>query len=125
MIELRTKLFQELKTLHPRVYFQHATEDHAFPYVTYNFLPSFMVDAGMESMLMDVDVWDNNTNTTAIETLAQKVWEKFHHYKHVDEDIFLSIYRDSRMPEIEDDEPSIRRRKLTFQVRYMYKGGTK
>ena len=124
MIELRQKITQELEDIHTNVFFQKAKETVTFPYMVFNFLPSFMVDKGMESMMMDVDIWDKNTDTTTLELLAQQVWSKFKDYNHVDDTIYLAIYRDGRMPELEEDEPTIRRRKLTFQIRYMYKGGT-
>ena len=124
MIELRTKLTQAMKTIHPKVYFQRASEDNAFPYLTYTFLPSYMVDEGTEIIPMDVDVWDNQTDTTELETIAQSIWNIFNGYDYVDDTIYFRVLRENRFPELEDDEPSIRRRKLTFQIRYMYKGGT-
>lgn len=124
MIELRNAISNELKTVYPRVYYQYAAKDKPFPYLVYNFLPSNMRDAGMEVFVMDVDVWDNDTDTTLLETVSQQVWALFNSYQHLDDMIYFSIHRQSRFPELEDNEPSIRRRKMTFEVRYLYKGGT-
>lgn len=123
-MELRIAIATELEGIHPDVFYQHAGSSTQFPYIVYNFLPSRMVDEGMEVFLMDVDVWDNKTNTTDIETLAQQIWSKFNRFTHVDDTIYFSAYRDNRFPPIEDDDPSIRRRKMTFEIRYLYKGGT-
>lgn len=124
MIELRSAIVNELKKVNSRVFYQHAGSSTAFPYIVYNFLPSRMVDEGTEVFLMDVDVWDNKTDTTTIETIAQQIWSKFNRFTYLDEVIYFSAYRDNRFPPLEDDDPSIRRRKMTFEIRYLYKGGT-
>ena len=90
MIELRDVLKSELKSILPAVFFQHAGSKTPFPYIVYNFLPSRMVDEGTEVFLMDVDVWDNQTDTTAIETIAQQIWSKFNRFTYLDDVIYFS-----------------------------------
>ena len=121
MIELRSAIVNELKKVNSRVFYQHAGSSTQLPYIVYNFLPSRMVDEGTEVFLMDVDVWDNKTDTTAIETIAQQIWSKFNRFTYLDDVIYFSAYRDNRFPPLEDDDPSIRRRKMTFEIRYLYK----
>ena len=67
---------------------------------------------------MDVDLWDNKTDTTELETLASVLWKELNRYHYSDEHIQFSIYRENRMPELDETEIGIRRRKLIFQLRY-------
>lgn len=116
MIKLRTRLNILLKTIHPRVHFNVAPDTTAFPYIVYD-LPNSLTNEEQEVFVLDVDIWDNTTDTTAIETLAEQVWSTLHKYRYLDSDIQFSIYRMNRLT-LTDDDTRIRRRKLMFEVRY-------
>lgn len=127
MIKLRSKLTALLKPHLPnvvidsksksRVHYQTAPANTPMPYLIYNFLPSFTNDE-QEVIPLDIDIWDNNTDTTDIETLASTLWKEFRNFRYIDENMQITIHRESRMPELDEAEIGIRRRKLTFQVRY-------
>src|SRR5690625_3995412 len=117
MIKLRSLIVQELRKHHNRVYYQKASTDAPFPYVVYDFPNSFM-DEEQEIFNLDVDVWDNKNDTTEIETIASNIWRTFNRYRYIDDDIQLSIYRENRLPPLDEKENNIKRRKLIFQVRY-------
>lgn len=120
---LRTKLTEMLKEKLPnrdgksRVHYQTAPGNTPMPYLIYNFLPSF-TNEEQEVIPLDIDIWDNHADTTEIETLASELWKDFRKYRHFDEDMQFVIHRESRMPELDEAELGIRRRKLTFQLRY-------
>lgn len=116
MIELRTQLNTLLRTLHAKVYFQHAPDTAEFPFVTYD-LPTSNPNEEQEIFILDVDVWDDAANTTALETLASSIWNTLRKYRYIDADIQFTIHRDTRLAII-DDDPRIKRRRLVFQVRY-------
>lgn len=126
MIKLRTELNKILKAIHPnitvdgksksRVHFQYASDDTPFPYIVYD-LPQSYSDEDLEIFNLDIDVWDNKTDTTEIETLSQTIWNVLNKYRHIDENMQFTIYRYNRGA-IEDDDSRIRRRTLMFQIRY-------
>lgn len=116
MIKLRTQLTALLKTIHPRVYSENASDKTAYPYLVYD-LPNSTDNEEQELFLLDVDVWDDKTDTTEIEILASKVWATLHKFTHIDADMQFSINRMTRGT-LKDEDPRIKRRKLTFEVRY-------
>lgn len=101
----------------PRVNYQTAPSKTPFPHVIYN-LPNSFTNEEQEIFSVDVDLWDNKTDTTELETLASTLWKELHHYSHLDESIQFRIYRENRIPELDEAEIGIRRRKLIFQLRY-------
>lgn len=116
MIELRVELNKLLKEIHPRVYFMKAPDTATFPYIVYD-LPQSFTDDDLEVFNLDIDIWDNNTDTTEIESLANQIWKALDRLNFINDDVQFSIYRQSRHT-VEDDDPRIRRRTLIFSVRY-------
>lgn len=128
MIKLRTQLNRILKSIHPnvtideknvsRVHFEDAPDTTPFPYIVYFFLPSH-VNEEQEVIPMDIDIWDmpSDGDTTVIETLNDTVWKALRKYKYIDENIQFTIHGLNRYP-LTDDDKRIRRRKLTFEIRY-------
>lgn len=132
MIALRKTIQAYLETKHPRVYFKRAPEKAAFPYLVFDFQPSFTPDEGREQLLIDIDGWDKPTDgdSTALETLMQNV--------NGDGDLsspsgldrqailandILAVFRlESRDP-VDDDDPLILRRKYTYNTT-MYERST-
>lgn len=117
MIELRTELTRLLKTYHLRSSFQQATDKTAFPYIEFD-LPNSFDNEGQEVFNLDVDIWDDNEDTTEIETLASAIWKGLNHYHFMNENIQFSIYRENRLPPLDEKESHIKRRKLIFSLRY-------
>lgn len=117
MINLRRTILQKLRTYHNRVYYQNAPKDAVFPYVVFNF-PNSFDNENQEVFNLDVDVWDNKSDTTEIETITSNIWRGLNRYRYLDDDIQFSVYRDNRLPTLDEDEINIKRRKLIFQLRY-------
>lgn len=116
MIELRKVLNALLKTHHPQVYYQRATDKAVFPYIVYN-LPNSFDNEQQEVFNLDIDVWSMGADTTTIETLTGQLWKAFNCYHHIDSNIQFTTYRANRLT-LEDDNPDIKRRKLIFELRY-------
>lgn len=116
MLELRKVLNSLLKTHHPRVYYQKATDKDQFPYIVYN-LPNSFDNEQQEVFNLDVDIWDMDADTTTIETLTGQLWKAFNGYYHIDANIQFTTYRANRLT-LEDDDSNIKRRKLIFELRY-------
>lgn len=117
MISLRKKLMSILSEYHDEVYYQQATDKTPFPYVTYNF-PNSFINEDQEVFALDVDIWDNKNDTLPLETIASNIWRGLHKLNYLDDDIQFSIYRDNRLPPLDEDATSIKRRKLIFELRY-------
>ncbi len=118
MVNLRKKLKEILKTIHPNIYFQNASEKAQYPYIVYD-LPNSFTNEDQEIFNLDVDVWDipKDGDTTALESLADTVWNTLHKYRYIDDNMQISIYRQNRMTLI-DDDPRFKRRMLIFQLKY-------
>lgn len=118
MINLRVQLNKILRTIHPRVYFQVATDTASFPYVTYD-LPNSFINEEQDIFNLDVDIWDMpvNGDTTELEILSSAFWKGLNKYRYIDENIQFSIYRMNRLS-LTDDDVRIKRKKLIFQIRY-------
>lgn len=117
MINLRIAIKQILETHHTDIHFQRAPRDATFPYVVYDF-PNSFENEDQEIFNFDVDIWDNNEDTTNLETIASTFWKLFNRYHYIDDDIQFSVYRDNRLPPLDEEENNIKRRKLIFQLRY-------
>lgn len=117
MINLRKQLTILLKSYHPQVHYQTAQSTAIFPYIILN-LPNSFMNEEQEIFSMDVDLWDNRTDTTQLETLATQLWKGLNHYQYSDENMQFIIYRENRIPELDEKELGIRRRKLIFQLKY-------
>jgi len=121
MIELRKALNAQLKTVHPRVYFQQAPELAPFPYLVFDF-PSIYDDGeGQEFAIVDVDAWDVNPDTTSLETLISSVNSALNKSTLTSGNITAAFYLDTKIP-LTDDDPLIRRRKYIYQARIFRRG---
>lgn len=101
-----------------KVHYQTAPSTSPFPYVVFN-LPNSFTNEEQEIFSLDVDIWDNNKDTTELEALASTLWKELHKHHHIDESIQFSIHRENRIPELDETNIGIRRRKLIFQLRYL------
>jgi len=134
VLEVRKAIQTALKTTHPRVWFERAPDDAVFPYLVYHL--EAVTDSSMERFLLDVDGWDApaDGSTVALEQLMEQVDQTLHkrviylrpssgfvsssQYVPSDDRDSLAfvIYRDRRLwPQ--DDDPRIRRRMYTYEVR--------
>lgn len=120
MIELRKVINRILKEYLSSVHYQQAPDTALFPYLTYEFMPSF-TDGHIEIIPFDVDIWDERSDTTELEEVNDKIWKAFDRLIYNDANIQFSIYREGRQPIIDEAQPNLRRRKLSFQLRYFDK----
>ncbi len=118
MIELRSKLTDSLKSLHPRVFFQLAPDDAIFPYLVFDFSNSVADGEFLENFVVDIDGWDRpaSGNTYALEILMQTVNETLNKKSIVTENIAVTFYLENRLS-LQDDDKSIKRRKYIYQAK--------
>jgi hypothetical protein len=116
ILQLRQAITLALLSAHPRVYFEDAPRDAVFPYVVYSLVNS-IDDGSMENFMMDVDGWDNRTDTTQLETIMHAVDQALHRKTiMITSDTSLTMYRENRLV-LNDEDERIKRRKYKYQVR--------
>lgn len=146
MIDIRKGIHSQLKSIHPRVYFQRAPDTAQWPYITYNMPTVLDQGEGFQLFTFEVDGWDmpETGDTMALELLMQKVNGAIN--KKVVTNImehavggFLSpsmyIYVDNtesggfacvlhldRRLNLDDEDPRIVRRKYVYQGRLIERG---
>jgi hypothetical protein len=116
IIELRTAIQALLETLHARVYFHDVPDDATMPYLVFD-LPNSIDSGALENFVLDVDGWDANSDTTALETMMGTVDDGLHKKTIlVTDKIGIILYRENRLGG-EDDDVRIKRRKYIYQAR--------
>jgi hypothetical protein len=117
-VELRKAIQASLKSIHPRVYYQHAPNEAVYPYLVYDF-PNSTDDGLMERFVLEVDGWDRPTDgdTTSLETLMDNADKELHRKVIVvNGELALIFYRENRLS-LPDDDQRIKRRKYVYQIR--------
>lgn len=130
MIALRTSLTTFLKTVHPRVYFERALSTAVFPYIVFDF-QLYPDGECFELCTLSVDGWDNNPDTTALETLMALVKGKkdpttslptgLDKKTIINNEMAVTFYLENMLPMTDDDE-SIRRRQYNFSGKLLRRG---
>lgn len=116
MIELRKIIQRQLKGIHPRVYFQMAPETATFPYLVYDIVNINDDGEGHQLVTFDVDGWNDENDTTALENLMESVNAGMNKKVAVEGNTTVVFYLESKIP-IFDDETALKRRKYTYQGR--------
>jgi len=124
MIELRRTLTTYLKSVHPRVFFQVAPDDAVYPYLVLDFPNDAPDGEGLEVVVVDIDGWDDDTDTTALEALMAAVNGNgdretptgLNHRTLKTDTLVASFYIDRKLP-LRDTDPRLRRRKYVYQAR--------
>jgi hypothetical protein len=130
ILELQKQIVTFLKTKSTRVYFEEAPDNATYPYVVYN-LPNSISAFNREDFSLEIDVWDNVNNTTALETLVGNIDGNGDltnptglNYKniYVSNKLAATFYRESRLI-IRDEDKRIKRRQLRYRIKTYLIGG--
>jgi len=121
MLDLRKALNSYLKTIHPRIYFQQAPELATFPYLVYDFQNINDDGESREIAVIDIDGWDVNPDTTALETLMTSINAGLNKSTLTSGDLTATFYLDTKIP-LTDDVPEIRHRKYIYQAKLFRRG---
>lgn len=123
MIKLRKALGSYLKTIHPRVFFQSSSTPQFYPYLVFDVSPIIDDGEGGQMATVDVDGWDVNPDTTALEALMAAVSGNgsplqpsgLNKRSLSFEEAYFTFYLDTTLT-LTDTDSKIRRRKQTYQV---------
>lgn len=116
VLKLRAALQTVLKDVHARVWYESAPDGAAYPYLVYHL--EGINDPTLERYILDVDGWDApaNGSTVALETLMGDVDDALHKRVVNVDGLSFVIYLDRRLSPT-DDDPRIRRRRYTYEIR--------
>ena len=121
IVEIRTKLYEILSNIHPRVWYEVAPDNSEFPYLTHVFENSDYDGANTELFTLFVDGWDDNVDTTTLENLMDSVNNILEKSINViNDDLSFRVVLDRRL-NITDPDVRIRRRRYEYQIRAMRK----
>ncbi|CAM3729811.1 hypothetical protein [Mesobacillus zeae] len=123
MMNLLKYLFTLLSQAQKPVYFEQAPEKDSitlappkFPYIVFKLPDSLNVENDRQDYSLIIDIWDNRTDTTALENLTSQVDKLLYRLRVTDMNQFLMFERENRLM-IPDEDTSIKRRQLQYTVK--------
>jgi hypothetical protein len=115
MINIRKVIQAHLKTIHPQLHFMQAPESAKFPYLVYQIEITNIGD-DLQMVTLDVDGWDNKSDTTELETLMDKIKQSLNKQIMITPKLALFLDLDRRLT-LTDTDPRLNRRKYIFNGR--------
>jgi hypothetical protein len=112
MKEVRQAINNNLKSIQPRTYFLQSPPGAPFPRLVYTIEITNLEDE-LKLVTLDVDGWDNQKDTTALEDLMTSVKNAFNKNLVINDKLFISFYLDRQLA-LTDDDPQLNRRTNIF-----------
>lgn len=103
-------------------YYRTADPDALFPHAVYDFENIDLGDINRDDLILIVDLWDKGSDTSGLEEKADQIEEMFNAANLPNDEVLPTFYRISRKP-IDDEDKTIMRRQLKFQIQNYYIGG--
>lgn len=103
-------------------YYRMADPGALYPHAVYDFENIDLGDINRDDLIFIVDLWDRGNDTSRIDEMADQIEEKFNAANLPNEEVLPTFYRISRKP-IDDEDKTIMRRQLKFQIQNYYIGG--
>ena len=113
--DLKKLVQTKLKTLTTNVYYEIADKDAVYPHIVFNFRRIDLQDLSRQDYILEVDVWDKGTSTTAVDDLADSV-ENLLQGKNLPQTNVLPTFYLIDRRNILDEDKSIRHRQIQFQI---------
>jgi len=128
-LELQRQITTFLTTKAIRVYFEGAPDNAVYPYIVYNLVSSNEMLSNREDFDLEIDIWDNSSDTTNIETITGNIDgdgnvftpSGLHRKMWFINGFSAKCYRINRLI-IPDEDKRIRRRQLKYII-HSYLGG--
>lgn len=105
--------------MHPRVHLELAPQEEQYPFIVFR-LPSSVENEQREDFIVEVDIWDNSADTTALENLTSAVDKALDRLRFNNTQVQTCLYRMNRLM-VPDTDPQIRRRRLRYQAKTYFK----
>ena len=103
-------------------YYRFADTTNIYPHAVYNFENIDLGDITRDDLILIVDVWDKGKDTSQAENIADQIEKLFNAANLPDESVLPTFYRIGRKP-IDDEDKTIIRRQLKFQIQNYDIGG--
>jgi hypothetical protein len=116
MILLKKSIYQRVDQVADRVYDSRTPTDKAYPYVNIRYPTIGENDESFrQSVIVEIDIWDNETDTTALDTLTDSIDTALN--RVVDTTLFYRVLRlNPYRFELDEPDENIRRRQLRYQI---------
>lgn len=105
-----------------KTYYRYADEKESYPYAVYDFESVDLGDINRDDLILIIDLWGKGTDTSAIEAMADRIEAMFNAANMPDDYILPTFYKVSRKP-IDDEDKTLIRRQLKFQIQNYSLGG--
>ena len=116
MVTLKQAIYSLINAVATRVYDSRTPTTKIYPYVNIIYPTIGEADESFrQNIILELDIWDNETDTTALETLTDAIDKKLNRY--VDNGLYFRVYRlNPYRFELDDSDENIRRRQLRYQI---------
>lgn len=120
-LELRKVIIKLLKEINSNVYYENATDEAEFPYIVYE-IDSINFDyIERDDVILTINIWDKDRGSKTVDSLADDIEKKLKYLNNPTQTVLPTFYAISRTS-IPDEDKSIRRRELKFQIQNYYIG---
>ena len=103
-------------------YYRIADAKAEFPHAVYDFESIDLGDVNRDDLILIIDLWGKGKDTSQIEEMADQIEAIFNAANMPGEEVLPTFYRTSRKP-IDDEDKTLIRRQLKFQVQNYSIGG--
>lgn len=111
-IELRKDIQHLLRSIFEKTFYRRADVDTKYPYLVYTIRD---VD---DYKILEIDFWDEGSNTENIENIADKVEETLDEFIKTNENHSISIFKNNDRRWVDDENKNILRINESFQILY-------
>ena len=120
--DVRAYLQTKISEAAERCYYGVAPDSAEYPYLVWN-LELVAMESGLALQELEADVVDYGTDTSRTESMADALAAGLDHHYALEAAFQAAIYLERRQP-IQENDKSIIRRRLTFQVRLHERSST-
>lgn len=103
-------------------FYRVADEKAQYPYAVYDFENIDLGDINRDDLILIIDLWGKGKDTSSIEEMADSIEEMFNCANIPNDEVLPTFYRVSRKP-IDDEDKTLIRRQLKFQIQNYGIGG--
>ena len=120
-ISIRKIIQKNIETI-VKCYYRESDANAFYPYAVYDFENIDLGDIHRDDLILTIDLWGKGRDTSQIEEMADQIERIFNAANLPWENVLPTFYRISRKP-IDDEDKTLIRRQLKFQVQNYEIGG--
>lgn len=103
-------------------YYRIADAKASYPHAVYDFENIDLLDIHRDDLILVIDIWGKGKDTSNIEDIADQIESVLNATNIPGEEVLPTFYKISRKP-IDDEDKTLIRRQLKFQIQNYYIGG--